>query len=68
LKGSNVPTTTLTTSGVGVALKATADRSKIDADRNDLSYVVVEVVDSDGNRVPDARQRLNFVSNIAASY
>lgn len=40
--------------------KAIADRATINADRDDLSYVTVEVVDAAGNRVPDSRERLTF--------
>ena len=58
--GAAAPTTTLTTAGASVALKATADRSKITPDRDDLSYITVEVVDASGNRVPDSRERISF--------
>lgn len=50
---------TLTTAGAPAALLATADRASIAADRSDLSYVVVEVVDAQGVRVPDARVALS---------
>eukprot|EP00729_Bicosta_minor_P022233 gene22233-13917_t len=58
--GATAPTTTLSTAGAPVALKAIADRATINADRDDLSYVTVEVVDASGNRVPDSRERLTF--------
>jgi len=41
-------------------LKLTADRTSIRADRNDLSYVTVEVVDADGQRVTDAEISVHF--------
>lgn len=42
------------TAGKAVAIRLTADRSQIKADKNDLSYVKIELVDSGGNLVPDA--------------
>ncbi len=48
------------TTGAPVALRLTADRAKIRADRNDLSYVTVEVVDTDGRVVPDAQVPVRF--------
>jgi beta-galactosidase len=41
-------------------LKLTADRTKICADRNDLSFVTVEVVDASGQRVPNADISVRF--------
>ena len=43
----------LTTAGEPVAIRLTADRNKIRACKNDLSYVKIELVDKDGNVVPD---------------
>ena len=43
---------TLRTVGNPVAIRLRADRSNIKADRNDLSYVDVEVIDEKGNVVP----------------
>ncbi len=43
-----------------VQLKATADRSTISADSYDLSYITVEVLDADGNIVPDAVNLVQF--------
>jgi hypothetical protein len=51
---------TLTTTGAAVALKATADQATIPNSRRALSYVTVEVVDMNGYRVPDSRERLKF--------
>jgi len=50
----------LRTSGKPAALRLSADRPLINADRNDLSYVTVEVVDAQGELVPDATMRVNF--------
>ena len=41
-------------------IRLVADRSSIHANRNDLSYVTVEVVDRDGNVVPDAAIPIHF--------
>jgi beta-galactosidase len=41
-------------------LKLTADREKILANRNDLSYVTVEVVDANDRRVPNAAIPVRF--------
>lgn len=54
------PLATLSTAGAPSGIRATADRTTICASRNDLSYVTVEVVDSKGLRVPDARELLMF--------
>ena len=48
------------TTGEPVALKLTADRTVIDADGYDLSYVTVEAVDSEGRAVPTADLMLHF--------
>jgi beta-galactosidase len=48
------------TTGAPAALRLTADRAKIRADRNDLSYVTVEVVDKEGRVVPDAQVPVRF--------
>ena len=45
-------------------MRLVADRTKINADRNDLSYVMAEIIDADGNIVPDAD---NFVVNFEVS-
>jgi len=50
----------LKTSGPPKKLKLAADRPRIRADRNDLCYVTVEVVDSNGQRVPNARIPVRF--------
>jgi beta-galactosidase len=55
-----VAKTILKTTGAPRKLKLTADRNSIHADRNDLAYVTVEIVDADGNRVPDAQIPVHF--------
>jgi beta-galactosidase len=52
--GKETSSQTLRTTGKPAAIKLFADRSKIRADRNDLSYVRAEIIDSNGNIVPDA--------------
>ena len=37
-----------------MAIRLIADRTRIKADRNDLSYIRAEIIDSEGNIVPDA--------------
>jgi len=45
---------TLETTGKPTAIRLIADRTIIKADRNDLSYVRAEIIDSEGRIVPDA--------------
>ncbi|MFO1511824.1 MAG: glycoside hydrolase family 2 TIM barrel-domain containing protein [Verrucomicrobiota bacterium] len=58
--GKQVASTVLRTAGEPNAIRLTADRSTIRADRNDLSYVTVEVEDAKGNRVPTAAIPVRF--------
>lgn len=51
---------TLKTTGVPAAIRLTADRDVIRAERGDLCYVTVEVVDAEGLRVPDAEVNVHF--------
>jgi beta-galactosidase len=52
--GKETASQTLETTGKPAAIRLVADRTKIKADRNDLSYVRAEIIDNDGNIVPDA--------------
>ncbi len=52
--------TSIKTSGAPKRVKLTADRASLRADRNDLSYVTVEIVDADGRRVPNADIPVRF--------
>jgi beta-galactosidase len=45
---------TLRTVGAPASIRLTADRAKIRADRNDLSYVMAEIIDAEGNVIPYA--------------
>jgi beta-galactosidase len=60
IKGKVVAKTVLRTTGAPKKLRLTADRAKIRADRNDLSYVTVEVLDDAGNRVPNEEIPVRF--------
>ena len=52
---------TIKTVGKPAAIRLKADRSAIKADRNDLSYIMVEITDAEGNIVPYANDVLvNF--------
>ncbi len=48
------------TTGEAHSISMKVDRNSITADRNDLAYVTVEVVDQEGNRVPDAETLIEF--------
>jgi len=52
--GTEVASSILKTTGDPVAIRLKADRNRLKADRNDLSYVSVEIVDANGNLVPNA--------------
>lgn len=54
LSGQQIAELSFKTVGKPVKLRLTADRASIRRDRNDLSYVTVEVVDQAGELVPDA--------------
>ncbi len=60
INGKAVAKTALKTAGEPKEIRLTADRYAIRADRNDLSYVTVEVVDRNGNRVPNAVVPVRF--------
>jgi len=48
------------TAGKPAALRLTTDNSRVSADGNDVALVYVDVVDDQGNVVPDATNQLNF--------
>lgn len=50
----------LKTTGKPAKIRLTADRTEIKTDRNDLSYVTVEITDDAGNLVPDANLPVQF--------
>lgn len=51
---------TIRTAGKPYLLKLKADKTHLQADGNDLSYVTVSVVDRDGNECPTATNQLTF--------
>ena len=59
-KGRPTGSVELITAGKPHRLQLKADRSTIRSDRNDLSYVAVEVVDEKGNLVPTAAVPVTF--------
>jgi beta-galactosidase len=52
--------TYLRTAGGSKKLKLTADRKEIIADGQDLSFVTIEIIDTNGNFQPDAEIKLKF--------
>ena len=58
--GVEVARDSRTTTGRPVALQAVADRTVIDADGYDLSYVTVTAIDENGREVPVADNMLSF--------
>lgn len=58
--GKAVASATLRTAGDPEKIRLTADHSAIRADRNDLSYVEVEVIDHNGDVVPTATIPIHF--------
>ncbi|MEN6309739.1 MAG: glycoside hydrolase family 2 TIM barrel-domain containing protein [Anaerohalosphaeraceae bacterium] len=58
--GKVIAQTTLKTSGAPKKLRLIADRMSIRANRSDLCFVTVEVVDADGRRVPNAEVLVSF--------
>jgi len=48
------------TTGEPYSIKLTPDRSNIEASGNDLSYIMVEAYDKDGNLCPLAENMINF--------
>ena len=58
--GKPVASASLRSATEATAIRLTADRSTIRADRNDLSYVTVEVVDRNGTVDPNAAIPIHF--------
>ena len=57
--GKTVAESSLLTAGPAAQLRLTPDRAVIRADRNDLSYITVEVCDAAGRPVPFAADRFH---------
>jgi beta-galactosidase len=60
INGKPVASTTLTTTGPAKQVRLIADHSAIRTDRNDLSYITVEIVDAQGAVVPNAAVPVRF--------
>jgi beta-galactosidase len=58
--GKLIASASLRTAGEPKEIRLTADRSTIRAERNDLSYVTVEIVDQRGTVVPTAAIPIHF--------
>jgi beta-galactosidase len=58
--GKQVASASLRTAGEPAEIRLIADRSAIRADRNDLSYVTVEIVDQRGTVIPTAAIPVRF--------
>jgi beta-galactosidase len=58
--GGEIGSVALTTAGKAHKLMLTPDRPKLKASRDDLSYIMVQVVDDEGALVPDAVVPVSF--------
>ncbi len=59
-QGNEMETFSFATAGDPVAIRLTPDKIVMEADNQDLVYVVAEIVDKDGRVVPDASIPLEF--------
>jgi len=58
--GKEIGSKILKTTGVASKIRLTPDRTTINASRNDLSYVMVELADDSGNLVSDSDLSVKF--------
>lgn len=58
--GKEIARDRIATAGQAAALSVQSDRSVIEADGNDLSYITVDVQDANGNFVPTADNEISF--------
>ena len=58
--GRELAVKVLKTTGVPVSIRLKADRNPIKADRNDLSYISIEIVDEFGQVVTDAAKQVKI--------
>ncbi len=58
--GREVMTKEVKTTGEAVNIRLTADRQTIKADGKDLSFVTVEILDTEGNAIPIADNLIDF--------
>jgi beta-galactosidase len=66
--GKAVAEKEMKTAGKPHHIELSADRTIIDADGKDLSFITVSVVDKDGNLCPDANHQINFKVTGAGTY
>jgi len=59
-QGKIVSTKILRSAGPAAKIRLVADRKTLRADRNDLSYVSMEITDAEGNLLPDAALPVRF--------
>ena len=59
-EGKEVLRQEIHTAGAPAALRLTTDRETLPADGETLAFVTVDVVDAEGNLVPDATNRIRF--------
>lgn len=60
IKNKETLSAELKTTAEPAAIRLTADRTSIKADKNDLSYIKIEIVDKEGNLVPDTNLAVNI--------
>jgi len=58
--GKEIAVKVLKTTGEPAAIRLTADRNTLGADRNDLSFVTIEIIDEFGQVVTDAMEPVNL--------
>ncbi len=58
--GAEVDSVILETTGEPARIRLTPERNPIQADRNDLAYVRIDIVDLEGRRVPAAEVNIRF--------
>jgi beta-galactosidase len=65
--GRELETVTLTTASKAARLRLSADRTRLKSDGQDLAFVTVEVVDQNGEVLPQADQAVTFQVEGAAT-
>jgi beta-galactosidase len=58
--GKEIATRSLRSTGPAAGIRLVADRQTLRANRDDLSYVSVEITDAEGNLLPDAAVPVRF--------
>jgi beta-galactosidase len=59
-EGRTVLQKEIKTAGSPARIQLTADRKKLAAEKNDLSFITVKLLDADGTPVPDADNKIRF--------